>query len=140
MKESKKMIKYLLIEVTEDNEEILNSIPDDKIIDECIMSEDMVDRIGCPVIYKPQDMSWIENYDYSPEWDEFQKNIKVGDKVIYKEVKSTIINIDRYKDIESSIASVTIEMDESKEVMKCPIPLLVEYIARKELKYERIKQ
>ena len=53
MKESKKMIKYLLIEVTEDNEEILNSIPDDKIIDECIMSEDMVDRIGCPVIYKP---------------------------------------------------------------------------------------
>ena len=81
-------------------------------------------------------MSWIENYDYSPEWDEFQKNIKVGDKVIYKEVKSTIINIDRYKDIESSIASVTIEMDESKEVMKCPISLLVEYIARKELKYE----
>ena len=53
MKESKKMIKYLLIEVTEDNEEILNSIPDDKIIDECIMSEDMVDRVGCPVIYKP---------------------------------------------------------------------------------------
>ena len=53
MKESKKMIKYLLIEVTEDNEEILNSIPDDKIIDECIMSEDMVDRIGCPVIYNP---------------------------------------------------------------------------------------
>ena len=84
-------------------------------------------------------MSWIENYDYSPEWDEFQKNIKVGDKVIYKEVKSTIINIDRYKDIESSIASVTIEMDESKEVMKCPISLLVEYIARKELKYESNK-
>ena len=81
-------------------------------------------------------MSWIENYDYSPEWDEFQKNIKVGDKVIYKEVKSTIIDIDRYKDIESSIASVTIEMDESKEVMKCPISLLVEYIARKELKYK----
>lgn len=53
MKESKKIIKYLLIEVTEDNEEILNSIPDDKIIDECVMSEDMVDRIGCPVIYKP---------------------------------------------------------------------------------------
>ena len=53
MKESKKMIKYLLIEITEDNEEILNSIPDDKIIDECVMSEDMVDRIGCPVIYKP---------------------------------------------------------------------------------------
>lgn len=84
-------------------------------------------------------MSWIKNYDYSPEWDEFQKNIKVGDKVIYKEVKSTIINIDRYKDIESSIASVTIEMDESKEVMKCPISLLVEYIARKELKYESNK-
>ena len=84
-------------------------------------------------------MSWIENYDYSPEWDEFQKNIKVGDKVIYKEVESTIINIDRYKDIESSIASVTIEMDESKEVMKCPISLLVEYIARKELKYESNK-
>ena len=53
MKESKKMIKYLLIEVTEDNEEILNSISDDKIIDECVMSEDMVDRIGCPVIYNP---------------------------------------------------------------------------------------
>ena len=53
MKESKKMIKYLLIEVTEDNEEILNSIPDDKIIDECVMSEDMVDRIGCPAIYNP---------------------------------------------------------------------------------------
>lgn len=84
-------------------------------------------------------MSWIKNYDYSPEWDEFQKNIKVGDKVIYKEVKSTIINIDRYKDIESSIASVTIEMDESKEVMKYPISLLVEYIARKELKYESNK-
>ncbi len=83
-------------------------------------------------------MSWIENYDYSPEWDEFQKNIKVGDKVIFKEVRSTIINIDRYKDIESSVASVTIEMDESKEVMKCPIPLLVEYIARKELKYEKV--
>lgn len=85
-------------------------------------------------------MSWIENYDYSPEWDEFQKNIKVGDKVIYKEVKSTIINIDRYKDFESSVASVTIEMDKSKEVMKWPIPLLVEYIARQELKYERVKQ
>lgn len=85
-------------------------------------------------------MSWIEEYDYSPEWDEFQKNIKVGDKVIYKEVKSTIINIDRYKDFESSVASVTIEMDKSKEVMKWSIPLLVEYIARQELKYERVKQ
>ena len=53
MKESKKMIKYLLIEITEDNEEILNSIPADKIIDEYVMSEDMVDRIGCPVIYNP---------------------------------------------------------------------------------------
>ena len=90
-------------------------------------------------------MSWIEEYDYSPEWDEFQKNIKVGDKVIYKEVKSTIINIDRSglpkafgKDFESSVASVTIEMDESKEVMKWPMPLLVEYIARQELKYEKV--
>lgn len=53
MKESKKTIKYLLIEVTEDNEEILNHIPNNKIIDECTMSEEMVDRIGCPVIYKP---------------------------------------------------------------------------------------
>ena len=82
-------------------------------------------------------MEWWEKEDYSPEWDEFQKNIKVGDKVIYREVKSTIIGIDRYKDFESSVSSVTIEMDVSKEVMKIPIPILVEHIARKELKYER---
>lgn len=31
----------------------------------------------------------------------------------------------------------TIEMDVLKEVMKMPIPILVEHIARKELKYER---
>ena len=84
-------------------------------------------------------MSWVENYNYSPAWDEFEKNIKVGDKVIYREVKSTIINIDRYKDFESSLASVTIQIDESKEIQKFPIPILVEYIARKELKYESNK-
>jgi len=50
---NKKIIKYLLIEVTEDNEEILNHISNNKIIDTCIMTEDMVDKIGCPVIYKP---------------------------------------------------------------------------------------
>jgi len=54
MKEyNQKNIKYVLIEVDDTSEEILNSIPDDKIIDECIMSEDMVNRIGCPVIYNP---------------------------------------------------------------------------------------
>lgn len=84
-------------------------------------------------------MSWVENYDYSPEWDEFQKNINIGDSVIYREVKSTIIGIDRYKDFESSLASVTIQIDETKEIQKFPIPILVEYIARKELKYESNK-
>lgn len=54
MKESnQKNIKYVLIEIDDKSEEILNSIPDDKIIDTCIMSEEMVNRIGCPVIYKP---------------------------------------------------------------------------------------
>jgi hypothetical protein len=48
MEESKKLIKYVLIEIDDKSEEILNSIPNDKIIDTCIMSEDMVDRIGCP--------------------------------------------------------------------------------------------
>ena len=48
-----KKIKYVLVEIDENNEELLNSIPDEKIIDECVMSEEMVDRIGCPVIYKP---------------------------------------------------------------------------------------
>jgi hypothetical protein len=81
----------------------------------------------------------MKDYDYSPEWDEFQKNIKIGDKVIYGDVKSTIIGVDRYKDFESSISSVTIEMDKSNEIRTFPIHALVEHIARKELKYERIK-
>ena len=81
-------------------------------------------------------MSWIENYNYSPEWDKFQKNIKIGDKIIYKEVKSTIIKIDRYKDFESSLDSVTIQIDESGEEMKWSKSILVEYISRKELKYK----
>jgi len=81
----------------------------------------------------------MKNYDYSPEWDEFRKNIKVGDKVIYEDVKSTIIGIDRNKDLESSMHSVTIQMDKSKEIMTYPIHVLVEHIARKELKYEKIK-
>ena len=76
-------------------------------------------------------MSWVEEYDYSPEWDEFQKNIKVGDKVCYRDVKSTIIGINR----SGTVPSVTIEMDKSKEVRKWPMSLLVEYIARKELTY-----
>lgn len=50
---NKKMIKYILIEVTENNEELLNSIPENEIIDTYTMSEEMVDRIGCPVIYFP---------------------------------------------------------------------------------------
>ena len=54
MKESnQKIIKYILIEVDENSREILNQIPYNKIIDTCTMSEDMVDRIGCPIIYKP---------------------------------------------------------------------------------------
>ena len=54
MKESnQKNIKYVLIEIDDKSEEILNSIPDDKIIDTYIMSEEMVDRVGCPGIYIP---------------------------------------------------------------------------------------
>jgi hypothetical protein len=46
-------IKYVLIEIDKNNIELLNSIPDEIIIDECVMSEEMVDKIGCPIIYKP---------------------------------------------------------------------------------------
>ena len=47
----KKEKKYLLIEVNEDNETILNDIKAEDIIDECIMLEEMVDKIGVPIIY-----------------------------------------------------------------------------------------
>lgn len=76
---------------------------------------------------------WLDVYDYSPEWDEFQKNLKTGDKISYKNVKSTIISIDR----QSDIPSLTIEMDEPKETMEMPIHILVEYIARQQLKHDR---
>ena len=49
----KKEIKYILIEVNEDNENILNDIKEEDIIDECIILEEMVDKIGVPTIYKP---------------------------------------------------------------------------------------
>lgn len=78
----------------------------------------------------------VNKEDYSPEWDKLEKEIKVGDKIIYQDIISTIINIDRYKDFESSISSVTIEMDKSKEVRKFPISILIERIISKELRYE----
>ena len=49
----KKEIKYVLIEVNEDNENILKQINKDDIIDECVMLEEMVDKIGVPIIYNP---------------------------------------------------------------------------------------
>ena len=44
--------KYVLIDIT-DNECILDQIQNDKIIDTHIMSEEMVDKIGNPIIYNP---------------------------------------------------------------------------------------
>lgn len=42
----KKEIKYLLIEVDGENKEILKTINEDKIIDECIILKEIVDKIG----------------------------------------------------------------------------------------------
>lgn len=49
----KKEIKYILIEINEDNENILKDIKEVDIIDECILLEETVNKIGVPIIYKP---------------------------------------------------------------------------------------
>ena len=46
-------VKYVLLGVPTEDSNILDGIPEDFIIEEKVLTEEMVDQMGHPIIYNP---------------------------------------------------------------------------------------